>query len=151
MSDPAAASGWVVHHTRHSLSTRGKGTYHLTTAATRALTTAGVLEGTLTAFIRHTSCSLVIMENADPTAREDLHEFFERLVPESTPWFQHTCEGPDDMPSHIRMALTRTAETIPVSGGKLMLGTWQGLYLFEHRRAPHAREVIFTVMGKTAG
>jgi secondary thiamine-phosphate synthase enzyme len=87
------------------------------------------------------------MENADPSARHDLHEFFERLVPENTPWFQHTCEGPDDMPSHIRMALTRTSETIPVSGGRMLLGTWQGIYLFEHRRAPHRREIIVTATG----
>ncbi len=140
----------IVHHSRHALSTRGKGTYDLTAAAEHALGESGVVEGTLTVFVRHTSCSLVIMENADPTARHDLHEFFERLVPESTPWFQHTCEGPDDMPSHIRMALTRTSETIPISGGHLLLGTWQGLYLFEHRRTPHTREVIFTVMGQSS-
>lgn len=143
----AAAGTWVVRHVRHALSTRGKGTYDLSAAAERAVAEAGLAEGTLTAFVRHTSCSLVIMENADPTAREDLHEFFERLVPEDTPWFRHTCEGPDDMPSHIRMALTRSSEVVPVSGGRLMLGTWQGLYLFEHRRAPHHREVIFTVVG----
>lgn len=149
MSDSAAGSTWVVRHSRHTLSTRGKGTYDLTAAAARAVAEAGLTEGTLIAFVRHTSCSLVIMENADPSARQDLHEFFDRLVPENTPWFAHTCEGPDDMPSHIRMALTRTSETIPVSGGQLLLGTWQGLYLFEHRRAPHTREVILTVMGKT--
>jgi secondary thiamine-phosphate synthase enzyme len=106
-----------------------------------------VREGVVTVFVRHTSASLVIMENADPTARQDLHEYFERLVPESTPWFEHTCEGPDDMPSHIRMALTRTSESVPVSGGRLLLGTWQGIYLFEHRRAPHRRQVLITVMG----
>lgn len=148
MSESAAGSTWVVRHSRHRLTTHGKGTYDLTAAAARAVAEAGLTEGTLTAFVRHTSCSFVIMENADPSARQDLHEFFERLVPENTPWFAHTCEGPDDMPSHIRMALTRTSETIPVTGGQLLLGTWQGLYLFEHRRAPHPREVIFTVMGK---
>ena len=104
MSSPVSSPAWIVRHSRHDLPTRGKGTYDLATADTRALAEAGVTEGTLTAFIRHTSCSLVIMENADPTARHDLHEFFERLVPEDTPWFAHTCEGPDDMPSHIRMA-----------------------------------------------
>ena len=86
-------------------------------------------------------------QNADPSARRDLELFFEKLVPENTPWFIHTQEGPDDMPSHLRMALTRTSETIPVSGGRMLLGTWQGLFLFEHRRAPHRREVIITVSG----
>jgi secondary thiamine-phosphate synthase enzyme len=149
MSQPATGSRWIVHHARHTLTTRGKGTYDLTAPAARVITAAGITEGTLTVFVRHTSCSLVIMENADPTARHDLHEFFDRLVPEDTPWFAHTCEGPDDMPSHIRMALTRTSETIPITAGQLMLGTWQGLYLFEHRRAPHTREIIFTVTGLT--
>jgi secondary thiamine-phosphate synthase enzyme len=142
-------SGCMVHHHRLEIATSGKGTVALTAAVERVLRESGVQEGTVTVFVRHTSASLVIMENADPTAREDLHEFFERLVPESTPWFAHTCEGPDDMPSHIRMALTRTSETVPVSRGRLLLGTWQGLYLFEHRRAPHRREVIVTVMGTT--
>src|SRR5690606_34191033 len=104
-------------------------------------------EGVATVFVRHTSCSLVIMENASPAAREDLHGFFDRLVPESTPWFTHTEEGPDDMPSHIRMALTRTSESIPVSGGSLLLGTWQAIYLFEHRRAPHSRRITLTLVG----
>jgi secondary thiamine-phosphate synthase enzyme len=143
-------SGCLVFHHTLEVSTRGKGTVELTAAVERVLRDSSVQEGTVTVFVRHTSASLVIMENADPTAREDLHEFFERLVPESTPWFAHTCEGPDDMPSHIRMALTRTSETIPVSRGRMLLGTWQGLYLFEHRRAPHRREIIVTVMG-TAG
>lgn len=146
-SSPASASGFQVSHTTHTLRTRGKGTYELTEEAGAALRASGVREGTLTVFTRHTSCSLVIMENADPSARRDLHEFFERLVPEDIPWFTHTCEGPDDMPSHIRMALTRTSETIPIINGRLALGTWQGIYLFEHRRAPHSREVIFTIMG----
>lgn len=137
-------------HVRHdtlTIETRGKGTVEITESVARLLKSSGVTEGIVTVFVRHTSCSLVIMENADPSARYDLHEFFERLVPENTPWFQHTCEGPDDMPSHIRMALTRTSETIPVSGGRMMLGTWQGIYLFEHRRAPHTRQVVVTVMG----
>jgi secondary thiamine-phosphate synthase enzyme len=137
----------TVHHHTLTLRTRGKGTTDLTAAVERVLSDSRVREGTVTVFVRHTSASLVIMENADPTARQDLHEFFERLVPESTAWFAHTCEGPDDMPSHIRMALTRTSETIPVTGGRMMLGTWQGIYFFEHRRAPHSREVLVTVMG----
>jgi secondary thiamine-phosphate synthase enzyme len=138
----------VSHETLH-IDTRGKGTIEITDGVARILKASGVKEGTVHVFVRHTSCSLVIMENADPSARHDLHEFFDRLVPENTPWFQHTCEGPDDMPSHIRMALTRTSETIPVSSGRMLLGTWQGIYLFEHRRAPHTRQrqVIVTVTG----
>ena len=140
-------SGCTVHHYTLEIATRGKGTTEITADVERVLRESGVREGVATVFVRHTSASLVIMENADPTARQDLHEYFERLVPESTPWFEHTCEGPDDMPSHIRMALTRTSETVPVSGGRLLLGTWQGIYLFEHRRAPHRRQVLITVMG----
>ena len=136
----------VHHHTIH-LKTHGKGTVEITEKVQQILKESGITEGILTVFVRHTSCSLVIMENADPSARHDLHEFFDRLVPENTPWFQHTCEGPDDMPSHLRMALTRTSETVPVSAGDMLLGTWQGLFLFEHRRAPHTREIIVTVMG----
>lgn len=98
-------------------------------------------------FVQHTSCSLVIFENADPSARADLHSFFDRLVPEDTAYFVHTCEGPDDMPSHLRMALTRTSEVIPVVKGRLALGTWQGIFLFEHRRAPHQRRVVVSVVG----
>jgi secondary thiamine-phosphate synthase enzyme len=136
-----------VRHDTLTVETRGKGTVEITDSVSRVLRESGIKEGLVSVFVRHTSCSLVIMENADPSARRDLHEFFDRLVPEDTPWFQHTCEGPDDMPSHIRMALTRTSETIPVSGGRMMLGTWQGIYLFEHRRAPHTREVIVTITG----
>ena len=138
---------FAVQHTTIKVTTRGKGTVEITAEVEQALAASGVHEGTVTVFVRHTSCSLVIMENADPSARRDLHEFFDRLVPESTPWFTHTCEGPDDMPSHIRMALTRTSETIPVSKGRLLLGTWQGIYLFEHRRAPHQREILITISG----
>lgn len=136
----------VSHHTL-SIPTRGKGTVEITEAVEDLLATSGVREGTVTVFVRHTSASLVLMENADPSARRDLHEFFDRLVPEETAWFQHRCEGPDDMPGHIRMALTRTSETIPVSGGRMLLGTWQGIFLFEHRRAPHRRDVIVTLIG----
>ena len=88
------------------------------------------------------------MENADPAARRDLEEFFERLVPEDTPWFTHTEEGPDDMPSHIRMALTRTSEVVPILESRLVLGTWQGVFLFEHRRASHRREIVVSVIGE---
>ncbi len=98
-------------------------------------------------FIKHTSASLIIFENADATARADLEEYFNRLVPETTAWFQHTAEGADDMPSHIRMVLTRTSEIVPVHDGRLALGTWQGIYIFEHRRHPHTREIAVTLIG----
>ncbi|MEM0970336.1 MAG: secondary thiamine-phosphate synthase enzyme YjbQ, partial [Verrucomicrobiota bacterium] len=101
-----------------------------------------------TVFLQHTSASLVIMENADPSARTDLHAFFDHLVPEDLPFLVHTYEGPDDSPSHLRMALTRTSETVPVIQGRLALGTWQGIYLFEHRRAPHQRKALVTVVGE---
>jgi secondary thiamine-phosphate synthase enzyme len=138
---------YLVHHKTLEIQTRGKGTVEVTDPVRDFLASSGIKEGIITVFVRHTSCSLVIMENADPSARRDLHEFFERLVPEDSAWFEHTCEGPDDMPSHIRMALTRTSESIPVAGGRMLLGTWQGIYLFEHRRAPHNREIVVTVMG----
>jgi secondary thiamine-phosphate synthase enzyme len=130
-----------------SVPTQGKGTYEITTAVARILQTCGVLTGTVTVFIQHTSASLVIYENADASARSDLHEFFERLAPEDADYFVHTAEGPDDMPSHLRMVLTRTSEVIPVAAGRLQLGTWQGIFLFEHRRAPHTRQIVVTVMG----
>jgi secondary thiamine-phosphate synthase enzyme len=98
--------------------------------------------------VQHTSCSVIIMENADPTASRDLEEFFNRLVPEDADYFTHSSEGSDDMPSHIRMVLTRTSETVPIVGGKMQLGTWQGIFLFEHRRVPHRRRVFLTVIGE---
>lgn len=129
------------------VSTRGKGTYEITDQVAALILRSGIRDGQVTVMVRHTSASLVIMENADPEARHDLEEFFERLVPENTPWFTHTYEGPDDMPSHIRMALTRTSEVIPVMQGRMTLGTWQGLFLFEHRRAAHVRQVVISIMG----
>ena len=107
---------------------------------------SAVQSGTITIFVQHTSCSLLLMENAAPAARRDLEKFFEQLVPEDQ-MFEHDDEGPDDMPSHIRMALTRTNEVIPIQNGELQLGTWQGIFLFEHRRDPHRRRVVVTVMG----
>ncbi|NNM30373.1 MAG: YjbQ family protein, partial [Akkermansiaceae bacterium] len=126
----------------------GKGTYEITDEVASVVDDSGMVEGTVTVFVRHTSASLVIMENADPSARRDLEEYFERLVPEDTPYFIHTMEGPDDMPSHIRMALTRTSEVIPVVKGRMVLGTWQGIFLFEHRRAPHTRRIVVSVTGE---
>ena len=130
------------------LRTRGKGTYEITEEVARGVAESGIETGTVCVFVRHTSASLVIMENADPSARRDLEEYFERLVPEDTPWFSHTLEGADDMPSHIRMALTRTSEVVPVVDGRLALGTWQGIFLFEHRRHPHRRQVVCVVQGE---
>jgi secondary thiamine-phosphate synthase enzyme len=130
-----------------SVSTSGQGLYEISDAA-RALTAAtGVGTGQLTAYCRHTSASLVIQENADPDVQRDLLAFFRRLVPEGDPLFVHTLEGPDDMPAHVKSALTQTSLTIPITDGRLALGTWQGLYLFEHRRAPHARQVVFHLIG----
>ena len=131
-----------------SVPTRGKGTYELTRELRAFVASSGVREGQLTVFVRHTSASLVIMENADPEARTDLHAFFDHLVPETLPFLVHTYEGPDDSPSHLRMALTRTSEIIPVVDGELALGTWQGVFLFEHRRSPHRRNVVLSVMGE---
>ncbi len=130
-----------------TVTTRGKGTYEITGLLHEFVSASGILTGQLTVFVQHTSASLVIMENADPEARTDLHAFFDHLVPENLPFLVHTCEGPDDSPGHLRMALTRTSELIPVSRGRLVLGTWQGVFLFEHRRAPHTRHVILSLTG----
>jgi secondary thiamine-phosphate synthase enzyme len=129
--------------------TRGKGTYEVTDAVERIIKGSRISAGTATVFVQHTSCSLIIFENADPSARTDLHAFFERLVPEDQSYFVHTMEGSDDMPSHLRMVLTRTSEVIPVIDGRLALGTWQGIYLFEHRKAPHTRTIVVSVLGET--
>ena len=127
---------------------RSKGTYEITEHVAGVIRESGVSNGTVTVFNKHTSSSLVLMENADPSARRDLEMFFDKLVSEDTPYFIHTYEGADDMPSHIRMALTRSSETIPVYSGRMMLGTWQGIFVFEHRRAPHRRRIVVTVMGE---
>ncbi|MEZ5275657.1 MAG: secondary thiamine-phosphate synthase enzyme YjbQ [Opitutaceae bacterium] len=131
-----------------TIATRGCGTREITGDIVSILRQSGLKEGIATVFCRHTSCSLVIMENADPSARRDLEAFLERLVPENDPAYTHTAEGPDDMPSHIRMALTRTAEIIPFSAGRLLLGTWQGVFLWEHRRSPHQRSLIISLQGE---
>lgn len=129
-----------------SLSTRGQGLYEFTREAEAFLRKTGMEEGLLTVFVRHTSCSLLIQENADPDVRRDLDQFFRRLVPPaddpSMRWIVHTLEGPDDMPAHIKAALTQVSIGIPVMAGRLVLGTWQGLYLFEHRDRPHRREIV---------
>jgi secondary thiamine-phosphate synthase enzyme len=137
-----------LHRATCTISTRGKGTYEITEEVAAAVGESGIKVGAVTVFVRHTSCSLIIMENADPTARRDLEEFFERLVPEDTPYFEHTVEGGDDSTSHIRSVLTRSSEVIPIADGRMCLGTWQGIFLFEHRRAPHRREIALSVMGE---
>jgi secondary thiamine-phosphate synthase enzyme len=130
-----------------SVATRGKGTYEITDEVAALLRRSGISTGLATVFVQHTSASLVIYENADPTARADLHHFFEDLVPEDNPILIHTLEGPDDSTSHLRMALTRTSESIPIANGRLQLGTWQGIYLFEHRSAPHRRTIVVSLIG----
>jgi secondary thiamine-phosphate synthase enzyme len=126
---------------------KGQGTYELTAELEAILGRSGLQSGIMTVFCCHTSCSLVLMENADPSARKDLESWIRRLVPENDPHFTHTYEGPDDMPSHIKMALTRTSENIPFSDGHLALGTWQGCFLWEHRSAPHTRKIQVTLAG----
>ncbi|MBB4291263.1 secondary thiamine-phosphate synthase enzyme [Rhizobium leguminosarum] len=129
-----------------TLPTRGQGLYEFTDQAEAFVNAAGPEEGLLTVFVRHTSCSLLIQENADPDVRTDLLSFFRRLVPPASDasmgWVVHRAEGPDDMPAHIKAALTQVSIGIPVARGRLMLGTWQGLYLFEHRDRPHRREIV---------
>lgn len=129
-----------------SVSTRGQGLYEFTREAEAFVRKAGVETGLLTVFVRHTSCSLLIQENADLDVRRDLDQFFRRLVPPSDDpamgWIVHTLEGPDDMPAHIKAALTQVSIGIPVMAGRPALGTWQGLYLFEHRDRPHRREIV---------
>jgi secondary thiamine-phosphate synthase enzyme len=134
--------------TRHiRIPSRPKATVEFTGELEAILRESGLKEGVMLVFCRHTSCSLVIMENADPSARRDLERFIDKLVPENDPDYTHTLEGSDDMPSHIKMALTRTSESIPFSNGRLLLGTWQGVFLWEHRATRHEREVVVTVQG----
>ena len=137
-----------VHAASFSIRTRGKGTYEITSQLDAVIRESGVRTGQVTIFIQHTSASLIIYENADRSARVDLENYFNRLVPEDADYFVHTAEGPDDMPSHIRMVLTRSSETIPIDGGRMQLGTWQGIFVFEHRRAPHTRTLAVTVIGQ---
>jgi len=128
--------------------TRGRGSYEITDEVTRFVHSSGLREGVVTVFVRHTSASLVIYENADPSAREDLHEFLDRIAPDGEAWHVHTAEGPDDTSSHLRMTVTRTSEIIPVTAGHMALGTWQGIFLLEHRLIPHRREIVVSVVGK---
>src|SRR5438270_6089980 len=136
-----------VEHEKFEVRTKGKGTYEITDEVQDKIDKSDVRNGVVTIFVQHTSCSLTMMENAAPAARRDVERFFEKLVPEDAD-FEHDDEGPDDMPSHIRMVLTRTSETIPIVDSKMQLGTWQGIFLFEHRRAPHGRKVFVTIIGE---
>jgi len=137
----------AIYQATLTVRTKGAGTYEITDEVARALQASGMNHGIATVFCQHPSCSLVLMENADPSARRDLEAWLERLVPANDPNFTHTAEGADDMPSHIKMALTRTSETIPFADGRLLLGTWQGIFLWEHRKAAHRRNVVLTVLG----
>lgn len=135
-------------HGEISVSTRGKGLYDITREVRRWAGQQAVANGLLTVFIQHTSASLTIQENADPDVLRDLTEYFERAVPENAPWFRHTTEGPDDMPAHIRTTLTSASLSIPVRGGSPALGTWQAVYVFEHRAIPHRRQVLLHLIGE---
>ena len=135
------------HRTKIEMNTSGRGTFEITEEVQRAVRSSGITDGLCTVFVHHTSASLIINENADPAVQRDLDAFLERLVPDSDPLYVHTAEGPDDMPAHVRSVLTQTSLGIPVAGGRCDLGTWQGIYLWEHRLAPHRRRVTVTVVG----
>jgi secondary thiamine-phosphate synthase enzyme len=138
----------TAHENTFVVQTKGKGTYEITHEVELIVRQSGVTTGIATVFLQHTSASLVIYENADPSARTDLNRFFERLVPDDSTDYVHTEEGPDDSTSHLRMVLTRSSETIPIVHRQMALGTWQGIFVFEHRRAPHRRSVVVSVIGR---
>jgi secondary thiamine-phosphate synthase enzyme len=135
-------------NTTLTIATKGKGLYSFTRQVEQWLAKQNASNGLLTVFVQHTSCSLAIQENADPDVTLDLRDFFERLVPEESRGYRHTTEGPDDMTSHIRSTLTHTSISVPVISGRLALGTWQGLYVFEHRAYPHQRRVVLQLIGE---
>ncbi len=135
-------------HTTFDISTPGRGLVEITQQVVRWLAGTGIATGLVTLFIRHTSASLLIQENADPDVQRDLERFLARLVPDGDPLFEHVSEGPDDMPAHVRAALTATSLSVPVVGGRMVLGTWQGIYVFEHRRRGHARQVVAHLLGE---
>lgn len=134
--------------TSMTFETRGRGLLEVTRPVTGWVAGAGIADGLLTVFVRHTSASLLIQENADPDVRGDLDRFFARLVPDGDPLFRHRDEGADDMPAHVRAALTAVQLSIPLSGGRLALGTWQGIYLWEHRTRSHRRELALHLLGE---
>ena len=131
-----------------NVQTRGRGTYDLSDRVAGVVRRADVRTGLCHVFVQHTSASLMLCENADPTVRRDLEAFLSRMVPDGDPIFQHTAEGPDDMPAHVRSVLTHSGLTIPIAAGRCLLGVWQGVYLWEHRQAPHHRQVSVTVNGE---
>ena len=135
---------------RHLLTvpTAGRGTLDVTAEIERAVRASGIRAGLCHCFLRHTSASLILCENADPTVRRDLEAFLSRLAPDGDPLYRHRSEGPDDMPAHIRAVLTKTDLTVPVRDGSTALGTWQGIYLYEHRSSAHRREILLTIMGE---
>ena len=130
---------------RIAVETAGQGLYEFTDAVREAVRGANIAEGLCTVFVQHTSCSLVIQENADPTAKRDLERWMARLVPQDDPLFTHDAEGPDDMPSHVKAALTATSISVPIAEGRLALGTWQGIYLWEHRHRGSRRAVVLHI------
>ena len=131
-----------------TIATRGRGLHEFTPEVAAWIVKGGFREGLVTLHLRHTSASLLIQENADPDVRADLERFFARLAPDGDPIFEHTAEGADDMPAHVRTALTTVSLSIPVSDGRPLLGTWQGIYLWEHRRMPHARKIALHIIGE---
>lgn len=132
---------------RMEVATTGRGTYDITDEVQGIVAASGIRDGLCTLFVHHTSASLIVCENADPGVRRDLERFFGRLVPDGDPLFEHDMEGPDDMPAHVRSILTQTSLSLPVAGGRCDLGTWQGVYLWEHRTAPHRRRITVSVLG----
>lgn len=138
----------MVHRGELSIATRGRGTYDITREVGGIVRASSAALGLATVFIHHTSASLIISENADPSVRADLERFAARLVPDGDPLFEHDAEGPDDMPAHVRSVLTQTSIGVPIVDGQLALGTWQGLYLWEHRTAPHTRKVTVMIVGE---
>ena len=136
-----------VHQATLEVSTRGRGLYDLSRRVQEAVESSAIATGLCTVFVQHTSASLVIQENADPSVRRDMETWMERIAPEDPAAYEHGDEGPDDMPGHLRATITKTSEVVPVTRGRLALGTWQALYLWEHRRAPHTRTVIVHVQG----
>ena len=127
--------------------TRGRGTYEITTEVQAIAHASGLKTGLVHVFVHHTSASLILCENADPTVRRDLETFMARLIPDGVAWFEHNDEGPDDMPAHVRTVLTQNNLTLPLTEGRCALGTWQDIYLWEHRRHPHRRQITVTVQG----
>lgn len=137
----------MIHRGELAIATDRRGTYEITDRVAQILRESGIRDGLVNVWIHHTSASLIVCENADPSVRRDLEAWFARAVPDGDPMFSHDAEGPDDMPSHVRTVLTQTSIGIPVAGGALALGTWQGLYLWEHRTQPHRRRITVTVIG----